>query len=88
MLHMLPGKKKKEFMYQGKLLTVRQIAEKTEIPISTMRRHLRKAGENPNINDIIQQCRKTNLKLKQVAYNGKSRAQIAKEKRYTIYIIA
>lgn len=76
---MLPGEKLKKFMYKGELLTVRQIAEKTKIPISTMRRHLRKAGENPNINDIIQQCMNTNLKLKQVAYNGKSRAQIAKE---------
>lgn len=76
---MLPGEKKKEFMYQGELLTVRKIAEKTEIPISTMRRHLRKAGENPNINDIIEQCKKTSLKLKREPYNGKSRAEVARE---------
>ena len=76
---MLPGEKIKKYPYEGEYLTVRKIAEKTGISIATMRRHLRKAGENPNINDIIQQCMKTNLKLKQVAYNGKSRAEVARE---------
>ena len=75
---MLPGEKMKKFMYQGELLTVRQIAEKTGISIATMRRHLRKAEENPNINDIIEQCKITSLNLKREPYNGKSRAEVAR----------
>ena len=61
------------------LFRSRKIAEKTGISIATMRRHLRKAGENPNINDIIEQCKKTSLNLKRELYNGKSRAEVARE---------